>query len=125
MAFPAEGFLDLTRFMTHVGQLRHSTYNEYGETVITSVFTISCGVYQLDIFGNDTIPARTDRESHFAVISTPAALPDYYLTAVKDPGGNTVLADARVTRVIDYAHPQYGQRAKLLYLEITDSPGNA
>jgi len=125
MAFPEPGFLDLTRFMTHLGQLRHVTYDMYGETAVTSVFTISCGVYQLDIFGTNTIPMRTDRESHMAVISTPSAQPDYYLTTVIDSGGNTVLADARITRVIDYAHPQYGQRAKLLYLEITDNPGSA
>lgn len=123
MAFQEVGFIDWESFLTFTGQLRTFGRDAWGQLTASSVTTVPVIVYSEQDNQNNTVPMGTQALQHFACIpSSFTVVPDYHLTAVVDPNGNTVLADAKIKTVQDFNHHTCGARIKLLTLEITASP---
>lgn len=121
--WPAPGMMNIDNFLRHVGQLRIQSYDGYGQPTTTAVTTVPCLIYTEDNPVNNTIPARTGRYSHFAVIPSSVTVnADYHISSVVDPNGNSVLADARITDVTNFNHWRFGERIKVLHLELPTNP---
>ncbi len=111
--------IKIAKYVTQVGQLKRTTRNVTGDTVVSTIVTVNCLVYQDDEQQEVTNPAMTKSVRDFAVIaSTVATSLNDHLANVVDQFGNPVLTDARIVKVTDYNHWKYGPRFKKLDLDV-------
>lgn len=116
------GLLDPDKFMTQVGQLRTINRNEYGSTVVTSITTTVCLVYQDQEMQTQQAPLQAAMGNHFLVVPNTLTIAlDDHITAVVDRDGVAVLADAKIKRVTEQNHWRYGTRFQVCLLDVTNS----
>jgi hypothetical protein len=121
--WPSPGLMNLDVFLRHVGQLRVQSYDVYGQPTASSVNTVACLVYTEENPETDSTPARVGRCRHFLVIPSSVTVhANYHISNVVDPNGNVVLADARITDVMNFNHWRFGERIKVLHLELPTNP---
>ena len=111
------------KYLTQFGQLKTVTRNKYGDVdpALTTITTIRCMVYLEDIKQLQTNPAISLIELHRACI--PSSLRNSvdvhdHLAEVTDRHGNVVLADSRVTKIVDYNHWKHAPRFFVVHLDV-------
>ena len=120
--FPFQGLIrrGIAKYVTQVGQLRYSAFDEYGDTQVTTISTTSCLVYTEREEQDQTVPAVTGKIKYFAVIGdiTSQIRKGDMLTNVIDKFGNSVISDARIVEIIDFDHWRHGRRFRQLRLDL-------
>jgi hypothetical protein len=96
--------INVKKYVTMTGQLRSMARNPTGDTVVTTVTTIKCLVYQDSDEQRTTNPTITDLDKHFAIVQTAIPLGVViklhdHLSVVVNQYGESIIDDARITKI--------------------------
>lgn len=110
----------VANFRTQTGQLCSHSISQFGDTDITSVYTISCLVYRGSDFQMQGAPLVTRERELRCIVSHATTFVEKgdILRTVVDKDGVTVLDEARVRDIEDYDHWEYGRRFRQLILDV-------
>ena len=101
------------------GQLRSMGRNGYGDSVVTTVATVKCLVYQDTDEQRMTNPVITNLNKHFALIPTGITIKLHdHLSVVVNQFGESIIDDARVTNITNFGSWRRKIRFRKLELKL-------
>lgn len=108
------GLIQNQKYLTQVAQLRSVSRTSFGDvSTISSVATVSCLIYIEGSGQSQTNPAISNPIRHQLLLPytlrATTKLHDH-ISQVTDRFGVVVLADARISKIIDYNHWRYRER---------------
>lgn len=92
-------------FLIHVGQVRTNSYDEWGDTQISTVTTTSCYLYTEDSKQYTGSPLARTGVTHNVLLPNSLrgqVLKGDHISSITDGYGNVLLADSRVAEIRDY-----------------------
>lgn len=96
--------IKIKKYVTMTGQLRSVARNSHGDTVITTVTTIKCLVYQDSDQQRMTNPVVTNLNQHFAIVPIGVTIKLHdHLSVVVNKFGQQILTDARITKITGFS----------------------
>lgn len=108
------GLIRNQKYLTQQGQLRSISRTRFGDiSTISSIATVACLVYVENSAQNQTNPAITNPVKHQLLLpySVRSSIKtNDHIYEVTDRFGVVVLADARISKIIDYNHWRYAER---------------
>lgn len=117
------GFLQPDKFLTQVGQLRTMTRDRYGATVVSTITTIPCLLYQDKLMQEQTAPVQLQTGHHSLILpNTVTVSAEDHITAVVDKFGGAVLDDGKIITIIEYNQWRHGTRFIHCMVERTKDP---
>ena len=115
--------INIKKYVTMTGQLRSMARDGRGDTVVTTISTVKCLVYQDSDQQRMTNPVITDLNKHFALIATGVPkgvtikLHDH-LSVVVNKFGESIIVDARITKITNWGSWRRKVRFRKLDLEL-------
>lgn len=92
--------INLDKYVTMTGQLRVMARGEFGDSVVTSVNTVKCLVYQDSEQQDQTNPTITKTNRHFGIVKSNVTVKLHdHLSVVVNRFGESILADARIVNI--------------------------
>ncbi len=111
--------ININKYVTMTGQLRSMARNDHGDTVVTTITTIKCLVYQDTDQQDMTNPIITDLNKHFALIPFGVTIKLHdHLSVVVNKFGESIIDDARITKQTNFGSWRRKVRFTKLDLEL-------
>lgn len=111
--------INIKKYVTMTGQLRSMARNSHGDTVVTTITTVKCLVYQDSDQQRMTNPTITDLNKHFALIPTGVTIKLHdHLSVVVNQFGESIVDDARITKITNWGSWRRKVRFRKLDLEL-------
>ncbi len=108
------GLIRNQKYLTQKGQLRSISRTKFGDiSTISSIATVACLVYVENLGQRQTNPAITQTVKHQLLLPyevRDSVKTNDHISQVTDRFGVVVLADARISKIIDYNHWRYAER---------------
>ena len=109
--------ININKYVTMTGQLRSMARGTHGDTVVTTITTIKCLVYQDSEQQSMTNPVITDKDKHFALIKAGEVIKLHdHLSVVINKFGESILDDARVTKITKFG--SWRRRVRFFKLDL-------
>lgn len=101
--------MDYNKYLKHVGQIKTTASNKYGDTSATTTTTMMCFVYQTtDERTVDANARRHEFQYHILLPRTLQPKVNDQVADVKDKDGSAVFTKGIITTIIAYRHPRKG-----------------
>jgi len=111
--------INIDKYTTMTGQLRSMSRDEFGDSVVTTITTVKCLVYQDSDQQRQTNPTITDLNKHFALIPTGTTIKLHdHLSVVINRFNEIIISDARVTKITNFGSWRRKVRFRKLDLEL-------
>lgn len=112
--------INVDKYTTMTGQLRSVARDNFGDAEVTTITTIKCLVYQDTDQQQQTNPTITNFDKHFAIVPTGVTIKLHdHLSVVMNRFGESIIDDARITKITNYGSWRRKVRFRKLDLELS------